>query len=561
MAAITETPNELTDSLHTATPVEIIRLLRQCDGQMFHGYRHHPAICESFTDLETAARHVAACLDSPTDSKVILTGSGTSGRMAFLIARQFNRVATSLGLPSLFRYCCAGGDVALFASREAPEDDWQRGATVVEEMAQGCRKVVVLGITCGLSAPFVGGQLQLALDHPEVYTPILLGFNTVDQARNNAIEGCNWTFKDVVTRMQAQEALILNPAVGPEAVTGSTRMKGGSATKMLLELIMLKAFAVHQKQPFKLSAALSEYQLASAATYSAIPALAQVVTMAHRALQDNGHIYYIGDDIYGIEALIDASECPPTYNAKYGDVRAYLHQGFGTLDNVEGDLSAGGDPDLQLSATALLAEGLSPNDLVVFVGATMDELEHPLAVQVLAMANETGTPTAQVLVQGEDVTVSASQLPAVDVHVAVPTGNVVPTSYLCELTMKLVLNAVSTGAYVRLGKVMNNRMIDLQVSNNKLFFRAIGIVETFSKASTPIARTALLRAIHQADVVDEQDTMAISAHIAQAATSASAGVRVVPTAILLASKPDCSFAKVQEVLQLHSGVAHALTVI
>jgi N-acetylmuramic acid 6-phosphate (MurNAc-6-P) etherase len=461
--AITESPNELTDTIHTANPIEILRLLRQCDGQMFHGYRHHAAICEYVPELETAASHVAACLASPSNSKVILTGSGTSGRMAFLIARQFNRLAGSLGLPSLFRYSCAGGDVALFASREAPEDDWQRGAAAVTEMSRGCHKVVVIGITCGLSAPFVGGQLQLAMDSPETYTPILLGFNTVDQARNIAIEGCDWTFKDVVLRMQTQGGLILNPGVGPEAVTGSTRMKGGSATKLLLEIVMLKAFALLQQQQFNLASALGEYQLATTSAYSAIPALAQVITMAHQALQANGHIYYVGDSIYGIEALIDASECPPTYNAKYGDVRAYLHQGFATLDNIEGDLAAGGDPDLQLGTSSLLAKGLAPQDLVVFVGATMAELEHPINTRVLDIAKEAGAPTVRVLVESAATAATESNTSAVDVHVVVPSVGVVPTSHLCELAMKLILNAVSTGAYVLLGKVLSNRMIDLQV--------------------------------------------------------------------------------------------------
>ena len=464
MAAITESPNELTNSIHTASPVEIVRLLRQCDGQMFHGYRHHAAICEYLPQLSTAANHVAACLASPSDSKVVLTGSGTSGRMAFLIARQFNRVASALGLPSsLFRYCCAGGDVALFASREAPEDDWQRGSAAVSEMSQGCRKVVVIGITCGLSAPFVGGQLQLALDHPDVYIPILLGFNTVDQARDTAIEGCNWTFKDVVSRMESQGALVLNPAVGPEAVTGSTRMKGGSATKLMLEVIMLKAFALLQQQQLSLAQAVAEYQLTTTAAYSSIPDLAQVIILAQQALQHNGHIYYVGDSIYGIEALIDASECPPTYNAKYGDVRAYLHQGFATLDNVEGDLAASGDPDLQLSTAALLAQGLTPHDLVVFVGVTMAELAHPLSAQLHDLAKAAGTPTVRMLVQGEDAVTESQADSTVDVHVRVPAGVAVPTSYLCELAMKLVLNAVSTGAYVLFGKVLGNRMIDLQV--------------------------------------------------------------------------------------------------
>ncbi|CAN2390995.1 negative regulation of glucokinase activity [Pristimantis euphronides] len=74
----------------------------------------------------------------------------------------------------------------------------------------------------------------------DVFLPVLIGFNPVSMARNDRIEGWDSTFRQVAEQMQnlhdAQRAFVLNPAVGPEALCGSSRMKGGSATRILWKL-------------------------------------------------------------------------------------------------------------------------------------------------------------------------------------------------------------------------------------------------------------------------------------------------------------------------------------
>jgi N-acetylmuramic acid 6-phosphate (MurNAc-6-P) etherase len=82
--------------------------------------------------VATQVQHV---LRSPHDSIVVLSGCGTSGRLAFFTARSFNAAMVARGLPPCFRYICAGGDSALFVSREAPEDNWQAG---VDRLQQVC---------------------------------------------------------------------------------------------------------------------------------------------------------------------------------------------------------------------------------------------------------------------------------------------------------------------------------------------------------------------------------------------------------------------------------------
>jgi hypothetical protein len=81
----------------------------------------------------------------------------------------------------------------------------------------------------------------------ETMTPVLVGFNPVSLARNMPIEKwqqktCREVFVSLEDETKRNHGFIVNPVVGPESITGSTRMKGGSMTKILLETIFLTAF-------------------------------------------------------------------------------------------------------------------------------------------------------------------------------------------------------------------------------------------------------------------------------------------------------------------------------
>lgn len=96
------------------------------------------------------------------------------------------------------------------------------------------------------------------------------------------------------------------------------------------------------------------------------------------------------------------------------------------------------------------------------------------------------------------------------------------------LALKLQLNVVSSGAHVMRGKIYGNRMMDLRLANNKLFYRGIGIVEAISGCDAPTARRLLLRAL---DVQDDggDDPAVIGGYVAVAMRTP----RVVPLAVLL----------------------------
>jgi N-acetylmuramic acid 6-phosphate (MurNAc-6-P) etherase len=140
---------------------------------------------------------------------------------------------------------------ALVTSIEAVEDDPDEGAAELQRVTESLERVLFMGITCGVSAPFVGGQLDYCLDNPQKFTPVLIGFNPISMARKIRVPKWpdNRTFYDVATRMEnTSGALVLNPIVGPEPISGSSRMKGGTATKIILDTVFYLASTTNDKK-------------------------------------------------------------------------------------------------------------------------------------------------------------------------------------------------------------------------------------------------------------------------------------------------------------------------
>lgn len=202
---ITERPNELTFDIDVATANDITKTLGQCDSQIFSGWKHFPSIYneKSITAMDRIAEKAAEMLQgSRGDTAIVLSGCGTSGRLAFFIAQKFSQLAEAQQLSACYKYLIAGGDIALFTSQEAPEDNWRKGQEDLVEVSRNKKRVLYIGITCGLSAPYVAGQLDYCIRHSNIFIPVLLGFNPVNQARRITIEGWDKSFFDVANSLK-----------------------------------------------------------------------------------------------------------------------------------------------------------------------------------------------------------------------------------------------------------------------------------------------------------------------------------------------------------------------
>jgi len=123
---VTERENSLTTGLDVASPQDAIRLIRQADQQIFTGYDVYPSLLDQTTmqKIQASVHCVINVLRQPK-GRVILSGSGTSGRLGMLIARDLNRVvrsSTNCSDESIFfppfGYSISGGDAAMLLSDE-----------------------------------------------------------------------------------------------------------------------------------------------------------------------------------------------------------------------------------------------------------------------------------------------------------------------------------------------------------------------------------------------------------------------------------------------------------
>ncbi|MCX7918151.1 MAG: hypothetical protein N3A72_00810 [bacterium] len=542
---ITETPNELTSNIDIADPTGIVRLFRQTDSQIFNGYSIYPGLndTEILNRIEVAVDRIVPVVKAKRKKAIVISGAGTSGRLAMFISRTFNRILKQSGHPPIFNYLIAGGDKALIQAQEGAEDDPNQAVTDLTSIISDAELVAYFGVTCGFSAPYIAGQLNYTANRKNIFS-VLLGFNPTEAARNVPIENWDKTFLDVVHSIHRKKnCLILNPIIGPEPITGSTRMKSGSATKIILELIFTLAFeksGILDKIPYsktqiptvksKIQSLLQQYEITRTETYRELDAISALVHRAGYTLRNKGHIYYLGLAPYAILGIIDASECPPTFGAEFDDVRGFIDHGWYGLLETGNDLSAVG-PQYRIGIEEFITHKLpklTRHDTVLYLGETKIPNRF---VTLLKKSQAHNAYTGAIIINGTD-----KQIAGVDTLVTprLSCSSLTADGHqaFSEFAMKLILNAITTGGHILAGKIYQNRMIDLKISNNKLYYRTMNIISDIMKVSKRNAMECMLKAIYGTNrLTESQKTAPISAHI----NAATGKEKIVPTAMLLAT--------------------------
>lgn len=197
---VSELPNPLTVDIDVADTANLLRLLGSADSMMFSGFAGLPDLYsdESVTGVSRAAAACAVAIAHPR-GRVVFSGCGTSGRLSHVFARGLNRwVRAQFGCKrDPFHYLIAGGDAALLLPQESVEDQPLAGeADLVRWESDldisSADPVVVVGISCGLSATYVGSMLQAAMARPNC-TAVAIGFNPVDGEKAAAAITGVWT--------------------------------------------------------------------------------------------------------------------------------------------------------------------------------------------------------------------------------------------------------------------------------------------------------------------------------------------------------------------------------
>jgi len=203
---LTEQRNPSTERIDVASSLEIVDLINAEDARVAAAVRGERAGLARAIDLVVAAFQ--------SGGRLLYVGAGTSGRLGVLDASECPPTFGSD--PAQVVGIIAGGLPALTRSAEGAEDDAGAGAAAMDAAAVGARDVVI-GIAASGTTPYVRAALERAKGRGAVTA--LVACSEPPRALRDAVD------------------VAIVPLVGPEALTGSTRLKAGTATKLVLNTI------------------------------------------------------------------------------------------------------------------------------------------------------------------------------------------------------------------------------------------------------------------------------------------------------------------------------------
>ena len=205
----------------------------------------------------------------------------------------------------------------------------------------------------------------------------------------------------------------------------------------------------------------------AAAVEREIPSIARAVDAVVAAFQQGGRLFYIGAGTSGRLGVLDASECPPTFSVPPEMVQGIIAGGEAALSHA----TETSEDDPAIGVRDLQARGFTGRDVLVGIAASG---RTPYVLGAVAEARRLGA-----------VTIGISCTPDSELSraVAIPISPLVGPEVVAGSTrmkagtaQKLVLNMLSTGAFVRSGYVYGNLMVNVQPKNTKLVDRARRIV-------------------------------------------------------------------------------------
>jgi N-acetylmuramic acid 6-phosphate etherase len=206
---------------------------------------------------------------------------------------------------------------------------------------------------------------------------------------------------------------------------------------------------------------------AVAAVATAADAIAKAIAIAVERLRRGGRIVYVGAGTSGRLGVLDAAECPPTFNSDPSQVVGLIAGGRDALVRAV----EGAEDDAEQGARDLDALAVGPHDFVVGIAASG---RTPYVLGALQRAKAVGAATGAVACNADsDVAAVADVTMTAVVGPEVLSGS---TRLKAGTATKLILNALTTGAMVGLGKTYGNLLVDLRATNFKLRDRAERIV-------------------------------------------------------------------------------------
>ena len=204
----------------------------------------------------------------------------------------------------------------------------------------------------------------------------------------------------------------------------------------------------------------------------AVPAIARAVDLIVASLSRGGRLVFVGAGASGRLGVLEAAECPPTFDTAPSLVQAVIAGGqravFRSAEGAEDDAAQGAREIRRRARAGDVVVGIAASGVTPFVRAALAEARRAKAATVLVTCNPRVPRRAArvviVLATGPEVLAGSTRLAA-------------------GTATKLVLNTLTTATFARLGKVYGNRMVDLRPRSAKLRARALRLVSEIGRVS------------------------------------------------------------------------------
>ena len=207
------------------------------------------------------------------------------------------------------------------------------------------------------------------------------------------------------------------------------------------------------------------------AVEKAIPQLEKLVTIVTERMRNGGRLFYIGAGTSGRLGVVDASECPPTFGVPFDMVVGIIAGGDGAIRKAV----EFAEDDTEQAWKDLSAYRINEKDVVVGIAASGTT---PYVIGGLRKANEKHIVTGCIVCNSGSPVAAEAQYPVeVITGPEFVTGS---TRMKAGTAQKLVLNMLTTSVMIQLGRIKGNKMVDMQLTNNKLVDRGTRMVMNYT---------------------------------------------------------------------------------
>ena len=211
----------------------------------------------------------------------------------------------------------------------------------------------------------------------------------------------------------------------------------------------------------------SEDKTVALSVEAALPQITKLTEIVSEKLKGGGRLFYIGAGTSGRLGIVDASECPPTFGVPEGLVIGLIAGGDSAIRKAVEFAEDSKDQGWE----DLLKHKISEKDVVIGIAASGTT---PYVIGALEKCNEHNIATGCITCnEGSPLSKTAAHPIVVIVGPEFVTGS---SRMKAGTAQKLILNMISTAAMIQLGRVKGNKMVDMQLSNNKLVDRGTRMI-------------------------------------------------------------------------------------